>query len=70
MTDLLGPMTIGVVWGRLELLDSMPPYHVGSNMAHEAAFERAVLEAARASGYVYSTTADIDRLVDALVELD
>ena len=29
-----------------------------------------VSEAARASAYVYSTRADIDRLVDALVELD
>jgi cysteine desulfurase/selenocysteine lyase len=28
-----------------------------------------VSEAARASAYVYSTRADIDRLVDALVEL-
>ena len=40
----LGPMATGVVWGRLELLDAMPPYHVGSNMAHEADFERATLE--------------------------
>jgi cysteine desulfurase/selenocysteine lyase len=28
-----------------------------------------VSEAARASAYVYSTRADIDRLVDALIEL-
>jgi cysteine desulfurase/selenocysteine lyase len=41
---MLGPMAIGVVWGRLELLDSMPAYHVGSNMAHEADFERATME--------------------------
>ena len=41
---MLGPMATGVVWGRLELLDAMPAYHVGSNMAHEADFERAVLE--------------------------
>jgi cysteine desulfurase/selenocysteine lyase len=41
---MLGPMAIGVVWGRLELLDSMPAYHVGSNMAHEADFERAAME--------------------------
>jgi cysteine desulfurase/selenocysteine lyase len=33
-----------VVWGRQELLEAMPPYHVGSNMAHEVDFERAVLE--------------------------
>ena len=40
----LGPMATGVVWGRLELLDAMPPYHVGSNMAHEVDFERASME--------------------------
>ena len=41
---MLGPMATGVVWGRLELLDAMPAYHVGSNMAHEVDFERAVME--------------------------
>jgi cysteine desulfurase/selenocysteine lyase len=41
---VLGPMATGVVWGRLELLDEMPPYHVGSNMAHEVDFERASFE--------------------------
>jgi cysteine desulfurase/selenocysteine lyase len=41
---MLGPMATGVVWGRLELLDAMPPYHVGSNMAHEVDFERAAME--------------------------
>ncbi len=41
---MLGPMATGVVWGRLELLNAMPPYHVGSNMAHEADFERAAME--------------------------
>ena len=37
---MLGPMGTGVVWGRRELLDAMPPYHVGSNMAHDVEFER------------------------------
>jgi cysteine desulfurase/selenocysteine lyase len=41
---MLGPMATGVAWGRLELLDAMPPYHVGSNMAHEVDFERASME--------------------------
>jgi amino acid transporter len=41
---MLGPMATGVAWGRLELLDAMPAYHVGSNMAHEVDFERASLE--------------------------
>lgn len=38
---MLGPMGTGVVWGRRELLEAMPPYHVGSNMAHDVDFERA-----------------------------
>jgi cysteine desulfurase/selenocysteine lyase len=41
---MLGPMATGVVWGRRELLEAMPPYHVGSNMAHEVDFERAIFE--------------------------
>jgi cysteine desulfurase/selenocysteine lyase len=32
---MLGPMGVGVLWGRHELLDAMPPYQGGSNMAHE-----------------------------------
>jgi cysteine desulfurase/selenocysteine lyase len=32
---MLGPMGIGVLWGRRELLDAMSPYQGGSNMAHE-----------------------------------
>jgi cysteine desulfurase/selenocysteine lyase len=41
---MLGPMGTGVVWGRRELLEAMPPYHVGSNMAHNVDFERADFE--------------------------
>jgi cysteine desulfurase/selenocysteine lyase len=41
---MLGPMGTGVVWGRRELLEAMPPYHVGSNMAHDVDFDRADLE--------------------------
>jgi cysteine desulfurase/selenocysteine lyase len=41
---MLGPMGTGVVWGRRDLLESMPPYHVGSNMAHEVDFAGAVFE--------------------------
>jgi cysteine desulfurase/selenocysteine lyase len=41
---MLGPMATGVAWGRLELLDAMPPYHVGSNMSHEVDFDHASLE--------------------------
>jgi cysteine desulfurase/selenocysteine lyase len=41
---MLGPMGTGVVWGRRAWLDAMPPYHVGSNMAHGVDFERADFE--------------------------
>jgi cysteine desulfurase/selenocysteine lyase len=41
---MLGPMGTGVVWARRELLDGMPPYHVGSNMAHDVGFGHAALE--------------------------
>jgi cysteine desulfurase/selenocysteine lyase len=41
---MLGPMGVGVVWGRMELLDAMPPYHLGGNMAHEVDFEHAEFE--------------------------
>jgi cysteine desulfurase/selenocysteine lyase len=41
---MLGPMGTGVVWGRRELLEAMPPYHVGSNMAHDVDFEHAAFE--------------------------
>lgn len=41
---MLGPMGTGVVWGRRGLLDAMPPYHVGSNMAHEVTADDAQLE--------------------------
>ena len=41
---MLGPMGTGVVWGRRALLDATPPYHVGSNMAHEVTATGAELE--------------------------
>jgi len=31
---IAGPMGAGVLWARAEILDSMPPYQSGSNMAH------------------------------------
>jgi cysteine desulfurase/selenocysteine lyase len=36
---MLGPMGVGVLWGRRELLDAMPPYQGGSNMAHDVGIE-------------------------------
>ena len=41
---MLGPMGTGVAWARRDLLDAMPAYHVGSNMAHEVEFDNASLE--------------------------
>lgn len=41
---LLGPMATGVAWARHELLEAMPPYQTGSNMAHDVDLEHAVLE--------------------------
>jgi cysteine desulfurase/selenocysteine lyase len=31
---MMGPMGIGVLWARRSLLEAMPPYQAGSNMAH------------------------------------
>ena len=31
---VMGPMGIGVLWARRRILDEMPPYQAGSNMAH------------------------------------
>lgn len=36
---MLGPMGVGVLWGRRELLDAMPPYQGGSNMAHDVGLD-------------------------------
>src|SRR5947207_2959747 len=41
---MLGPMGSGAVWARQDQLERMPPYHVGSNMAHSVTFSHAELE--------------------------
>ncbi len=41
---LLGPMGIGVLWARRELLEEMPPYQVGGKMAHAVDLDSEVLE--------------------------
>ncbi len=41
---MLGPMGVGVLWGRRELLDAMPPYQGGSNMAHGVGTDPAGLD--------------------------
>ena len=45
---MLGPMGIGVLWGRKELLDRLPPYQGGSNMVHDVASADAPLSFADA----------------------
>ncbi len=41
---LLGPMGTGVLWGRRDLIEAMPPYQWGSNMAHDVDATSAQLE--------------------------
>jgi cysteine desulfurase/selenocysteine lyase len=41
---MLGPMGVGVLWVRGDVLETMPPYHVGSNMAHEVTDDGQVFE--------------------------
>jgi cysteine desulfurase/selenocysteine lyase len=36
---MLGPMGIGILCARREILDHMPPYQAGSNMAHDVEIE-------------------------------
>jgi cysteine desulfurase/selenocysteine lyase len=38
---MMGPMGIGALWGRRDLLDALPPYQAGSNMAHEVGLDSA-----------------------------
>jgi cysteine desulfurase/selenocysteine lyase len=38
---MCGPMGIGALWARREMLDAMPPFQAGSNMTHEAEIESA-----------------------------
>lgn len=38
---MCGPMGIGVLWARREILDNVPPYQTGSNMAHDVEMELA-----------------------------
>jgi cysteine desulfurase/selenocysteine lyase len=48
---MLGPMGIGVLWSRREILEEMPPYQAGSNMAHDVEESAEALEhAARKFG--------------------
>jgi cysteine desulfurase / selenocysteine lyase len=37
---MLGPTGVGVLWGRYELLEEMPPYQYGGEMIHEVAIDK------------------------------
>ena len=41
---MTGPMGVGVLWAREELLERMRPYQAGSNMAHDIDTDREALE--------------------------
>jgi cysteine desulfurase / selenocysteine lyase len=41
---MLGPMGVGVLWVRGDLLEAMPPYHMGSNMAHDVTADQQTFE--------------------------
>jgi cysteine desulfurase/selenocysteine lyase len=45
---LYGPSGVGVLWGRKELLDAMPPYQGGGDMIEEVTFERTTFKPAPA----------------------
>ena len=42
---IYGPTGIGVLWGRAELLDSMPPYKGGGDMIQRVTFEKTTYKA-------------------------
>ena len=37
---MLGPTGVGVLWGRRELLEEMPPYNTGGEMIREVRFDK------------------------------
>jgi cysteine desulfurase/selenocysteine lyase len=41
---MLGPMGVGVLWASTEMLEEMPPYQAGSNMAHDIDLDGETLE--------------------------
>ncbi|MDX2287431.1 MAG: family 2A encapsulin nanocompartment cargo protein cysteine desulfurase [Hyphomicrobiaceae bacterium] len=43
---VFAPTGIGVLWGKKELLDSLPPYQTGGNMIRDVTFERSLFHAA------------------------
>jgi cysteine desulfurase/selenocysteine lyase len=43
---MCGPMGVGVLWARRALLEEMPPYQLGSNMAHDVGLDSVALSGA------------------------
>lgn len=43
---MLGPTGIGVLWGRFELLEAMPPYQTGGDMIREVYLDHAIFNEA------------------------
>jgi cysteine desulfurase/selenocysteine lyase len=68
---ITGPLGIGVLWARRELLEEMPPYQAGSNMAHEIDIDGYQLEhAARKFGAGTPNVAGAVGLAAAIRYLD
>ena len=40
---MCGPMGVGMLWARRAILEEMPPYQLGSNMAHDVGLDSAAL---------------------------
>jgi cysteine desulfurase/selenocysteine lyase len=47
---MLGPMGVGALWAPRAILDAMPPYQGGSNMAHEVGIDPADLDRRLSTG--------------------
>jgi cysteine desulfurase/selenocysteine lyase len=68
---IAGPMGAGVLWARTEILDSMPPYQLGSNMAHAVDLNGQQLErAAYKFGAGTPSAADAIAMAAAVTYLD
>jgi cysteine desulfurase/selenocysteine lyase len=68
---IAGPMGAGVLWARTEILDSMPPYQLGSNMAHAVEVDGQQLErAAYKFGAGTPSAADAIAMAAAVKYLD
>ncbi len=65
---MYGPTGIGVLWGRLELLESMPPYETGGSMIRTVTFEKTTY--ARVPELFEAGTPDISGAIGLGVAVD